>query len=354
MLSILNAYIIRRTAIFIAIVVLAIGGLLMVMGVADELSRRASENYGPWDATLYQLFSLPLELYQYIGPMVLLGTLLSVAGMAKNNELVIIQLASTSAHGLILRLLLPGLLLLPAIYGMGEWVAPEMRQQAEITRAIKLDRRLPTLSGEWYQDNQWVINVDFVSPERQIRGLTVFELDANNDLASMIYAPEATPIDQGWQLLNGRRIDFAENEVNHSDFQQLDWQPANFNADLLALLAQRTRELTLPQVWRQVMFSQQQRRSDPELTLTFWNRLWFPITYLGMLFLALVFSFGSFRQRTLGDAAFKGVALAIAVQLATETGASLLLVAGLNATYAALVPPLVFLGAAIWLVSRRL
>ena len=354
MVSIINGYIIRRTAVFIAIVVLAIGGLLMVMGVADELSRRASDSYGPLEASLYQLLSMPLEVYQYIGPMVLLGTLISVAGMAKNNELVIIQLASSSAYGLVLRLLLPGLLLMPIIYFVGEWVAPQMRQQAEVSRAVNLNRSLPTLSGEWFQDNQWIINVDFVSPERDIRGLTVFELTTDNNLASMIYAPEASPIDRGWRLLNGRRIEFDNDQVVHSEFATLNWQPANFNADLLSLLAQRTRELTLPQVWRQVTFSQQQRRSDPELALTFWNRLWFPVTYLGMLFLALVFSFGSFRQKTLGDAAFKGVALAIAVQLATETGASLLLVAGLSAPYAALLPPLIFLATAIWLVNRRL
>lgn len=354
MVSILNGYIIRRTSVFIAIVVLAIGGLLLVMGVADELSRRASDTYGPWEATLYQLLSMPLEIYQYIGPMVLLGTLISVAGMAKNNELVIIQLASSSAHGLVLRLLLPGLLLLPVIYLIGEWIAPQMRQQAEISRAINLNRSLPTLHGEWFQDNQWIINVDFVSPERSIRGLTVFELTSDNDLASMIYAPEANPIDRGWQLQHGRSISFENNQVTHDEFETLNWQPKNFNADLLSLLAQRTRELTLPQVWQQVTFSQQQRRSDPELALTFWNRLWFPITYVGMLFLALVFSFGSFRQKTLGDAAFKGVAAAIAIQLATETSASLLLVAGMSATYAALLPPLIFLAIAILLVSRRL
>lgn len=354
MVSILNAYIIRRTALFIAIVVLAIGGLLMVMGVADELSRRASDDYGPLEASLYQLFSLPLEIYQYIGPMVLLGTLISVAGMAKNNELVIIQLASSSAYALVFRLLLPGLLLLPIIYAMGEWVAPQMRQQAEVSRSINLNRSLPTLRGEWFQDNQWIINVDFVSAEREIRGLTVFELTRDNDLISMMYAPTANPIDRGWQLHNGRRIDFTQDDVSHSEFQTMNWRPDNFNADLLSLLAQRTRELTLPQVWQQVTFSQQQRRSDPELALTFWNRVWFPVTYLGMLFLALVFSFGSFRQKTLGDAAFKGVAAAIAVQLSTETSASLLLVAGLSAPYAALLPPLIFLAVAIWLVSRRL
>ncbi|MDB2448830.1 LptF/LptG family permease [bacterium] len=224
----------------------------------------------------------------------------------------------------------------------------------EISRAMDLNRSLPTLRGQWFQDNQWIINVDFVSPEREIRGLTVFELTSDNDLAGMLYAPQAHPIEGGWQLMSGRRIDFHNEIVNHSEFETLNWQPENFNAELLSLLAQRTRELTLPQVWRQVTFSQQQRHTDPELALTFWNRLWFPITYLGMLFLALVFSFGSFRQKTLGDAAFKGVATAIAAQLATETSASLLLVAGLSAVWAALLPPLIFLLCAIWLVSRRL
>ncbi|WP_108125526.1 LptF/LptG family permease [Saccharospirillum mangrovi] len=354
MLSILNAYIVRRTALFISIVVLAIGGLLLIMGIADELSRRASENYGVWDALIYKLSGLPSEIYQYIGPMVLLGTLISVAGMAKNNELVIVQLASTSAVALLFRLMLPGLILLPLVFCIGEWVGPQLRQQAELVRAIKLDRQLPTLSGEWYQDNQWIINVDFVSPERDIRGLTVFEMSSENDLLTVLYAPQARPINQGWELLEGRRVDFKDQQVIHSDFDRYLWQPDNFNADLLGLLSQRSYRLTLPQVWQQMQFSQQQRQVDPELALAFWNRMWFPIIYLGMLFLALIFSFGSFRQRTLGDAAFKGVALAIAIQLVTETSASLLLVVGLSAPYAALLPPMVFFIGTVLAIRHRL
>jgi LPS export ABC transporter permease LptG len=353
-LSILNSYILRRTAVFIAIVVLAIGGLLLVMGVADEISRRGSDSYTPFDAFLYKLYGLPLEVYQFIGPMVLLGTLLSVAGMAKNSELVIIQLASTSAYGLVIRLILPGLMLLPIVYFTGEWLAPQLRLQAEAARAVKLDRSLPTLSGEWYRDNEWIINVDFVSPDRDITGLTIFELDTDNDLKTVTYASTASPIDQGWMLNQVKRIEFSDQSVQRSAFETLTWQPANFNADLLGILSQRDRELTLQQLWVQVRFSLDQALPDPRLELTFWSRLWFPVQYIAMLFLALVFSFGSFRQKTLGDAAFKGVALAIAVQLVSDTTGSLLMVMGLTPILAALMPSVLFLGVTVWLVKTRL
>ncbi len=353
-LSILNRYILKRTAVFITIVVLAIGGLLLVMGVADEISRRGSETYTPFDAFLYRLYSLPLEVYQFIGPMVLLGTLLSVAGMAKNSELVVIQLASRSAYGLVVRLILPGLMLLPIVYFIGEWAAPQLRLQAEVTRAMKLDRSLPTLSGQWYRDNQWVINVDLVSPDRDITGLTIFEMDDRNNLAMVTYAPTASPIDQGWKLNDVKQVAFFDDSVQHSNFETLNWQPANFNADLLSILSQRERELTLQQLWVQVRFSLEQALPDPRLELSFWSRLWFPVQYIAMLFLALVFSFGSFRQKTLGDAAFKGVALAIAVQLVTDTSGSLLMVMGLTPVLAALAPSLLFLGVTVWLVKARL
>jgi LPS export ABC transporter permease LptG len=353
-LSILDRFILKRTAVFIAIVVLAIGGLLLVMGVADEISRRGSETYTPLDALLYRLFSLPLEVYQFIGPMVLLGTLLSVAGMAKNSELVIIQLASKSAFGLVVRLILPGLMLMPIVYFIGEWAAPQLRLQAEITRAEKLNRSLPTLSGQWYRDNEWVINVDLVSPNRDITGLTIFEMDASNNLTTVTYAPSASPIDQGWMLNDAKRVQFNDESVEHSSFEKLNWQPDNFNQDLLTILSQRERELTLQQLWIQMRFSQEQALPDPRLELAFWSRLWFPVQYLAMLFLALVFSFGSFRQKTLGDAAFKGVALAIAVQLVTETSGSLLIVMGLTPVLAALAPSLMFLGVTVWLVKTRL
>ncbi|MCH8532892.1 MAG: LPS export ABC transporter permease LptG [Saccharospirillum sp.] len=352
--SIINHYILKRTAIFIAIVVLAIGGLLLVMNVADEISRRGSEDYSAWDALLNELYGLPLYLYQFIGPMVLLGTLISVAGMAKSSELVIIQLASRSAAGLVLRLLLPGLILLAPIFYVGEWVAPQLRLHAEIVRADKLGRSRPTLSGEWYRDNQWIINADFISPDRVISGLTLFELDSTNQLTSVIYAQQAVPQANGWRLENARILEFATERTAQSFAEESLWFPENFNADLVSILSQRTRELTLSQLARQVRFATEQDQPNPELSLTYWNRFWFPIQYVGMLFLALAFSFGSFRQRTLGDAAFKGVALAIAIQLLTETAGSLLMVVGVPALLAALVPTGLFVGGAFWVLRRRL
>ncbi|HET8903091.1 MAG TPA: LptF/LptG family permease, partial [Saccharospirillum sp.] len=172
--------------------------------------------------------------------------------------------------------------------------------------------------------------------------------------AMVTYAPTASPIDQGWMLNDVKQVTFNEDSVDHSTFETLNWQPANFNADLLSILSQRERELTLQQLWVQVRFSLEQALPDPRLELAFWSRLWFPVQYIAMLFLALVFSFGSFRQKTLGDAAFKGVALAIAVQLVTDTTGSLLMVVGLTPALAALAPSLLFLGVTVWLVKARL
>ncbi|MHA7878156.1 MAG: LptF/LptG family permease [Saccharospirillum sp.] len=352
--SIINGYIIKRTALFIAIVVLAIGGLLLVMNVADEISRRGSERYTAWNALVHELYGMPLYLYQFIGPMVLLGTLLSVAGMAKNSELVIIQLASRSAAGLVLRLLLPGLLLLGPIFYVGEWVAPKLNLQGEVYRADKLGRSRPTLSGEWYRDNQWIINAEFISPERVITGLTLFELNESNELTSVTYAQRAVPQAQGWRLEDAQVVTFSPTQTQQIQVAERQWSPNNFNADLVGILSQRTRELTLSQLARQVQFATEQDQPNPELSLTYWTRFWFPVQYTGMLFLALVFSFGSFRQHTLGDAAFKGVALAIAVQLLTETAGSLLMVIGLPAMLAAFVPTGLFVGGVFWLLRRRL
>lgn len=352
--QILNSYIISRTALSIAIVLLSIGGLLLVMGFADEVSRRVSDTYAPLDALLYKVYTVPAEVYEFIGPIVMLGTLIAVGGMGKSSELVIIQLASRSAAGLVFRLILPGLILLPLVYAFGEWAAPQLKVQAEITRSEKRNIGLPTLEGQWYRDGPWVINADFIAPDRSIRGLTIFELNADNRLASVMFGTVAEPIEDGWQLQEAREVHFDEDQVRHTASASKTWTPANFNPELLGILSQKPDKLTLNQLHRQVEFANQQNLSRDELDLLYWNRVWLPIQYLAMMFLALCFSFGSFRQRTLGDMAFRATAVAIATQLIIDTLGSAGLVLGLMPSLAALIPHLVFLGIVTGQLKRRL
>lgn len=349
----LSRYIISRTALFVAIVILAIGGLLLVMGFADEVSRRVSDRYSPWNAFVFKAMGMPSEIYTFVGPMVMLGTLVAVGGMGKASELVIIQLVSRSAKGLIFRLILPGLILLPIVFAIGEWVAPSLAVKAEVYRADKRNWGLPTLEGEWYRDGQWVINTEFVGPTQNIKGLTLFELD-NNQLISAKYAQTATPNANGWLLSNVRETVFNPEGVQYRQHAELQWTPTNFDADLIEILAQDTNKLTLSQLMTQVNFSYEQNLQQGDLSLTFWNRVWFPIEYLGMLFLALAFSMGSFRQRTLGDTAFRALALAIAAQLLIDTTASVGLVLNLAPWLAALLPHLLFMCLAAWQLKRKL
>ena len=351
--QILSRYIISRTALFIAIVILAIGGLLLVMGFADEVSRRASDRYSPWNAFVYKALGMPAEIYTFVGPMVMLGTLIAVGGMGKNNELVIIQLVSRSAKGLVLRLILPGLLLLPVVFAIGEWLAPQLAVDADVYRAEKRRWGLPTLEGEWYRDGQWVINTEFVGPDQTIKGLTLFELD-NNELVSAVYAQTATPNNGDWQLKDVRITEFQSDQVAYRQRSDMTWTPDNFDADLLKILALDTNKLTLGQLFTQVNFSHQQDLQQGDLSLQFWSRFWFPLEYIGMLFLALAFSMGSFRQRTLGDTAFRATALAIAAQLLIDTAGSLALVIGLMPWLATLIPHGIFVGLTAWQLKNRL
>lgn len=349
----ISRYIISRTALFIGIVILAIGGLLLVMGFADEVSRRASDRYSPWNAFIYKALSTPSEIYMFVGPMVMLGTLIAVGGMGKNNELVIIQLASRSASGLVLRLILPGLLLLPLVFVVGEWVAPRLAVQADTYRAELRRWGMPTLEGQWYRDGEWMINTEFVGPDQSIKGLTLFELD-QNELSRAIYAQTAKPVNSGWKLDDVRVTHFEQDQIRHEQHPQWLWAPAIFDADLLETLALNTSKLTLTQLYTQVAFASQQNLNQGDLPLEFWSRFWFPLEYIGMLILALAFSMGSFRQRTLGDTAFRATALAIAAQLLIDTTGSLALVLDLTPWLATFIPHGVFVALVTWQLSRRL
>ncbi|EAR07905.1 LptF/LptG family permease [Reinekea blandensis] len=352
-MNIQNGYLVKQTSLMVSIVLLAIAGLLFVTGIADEAARRMTDTYTLQSAVIYKFSTLSAEVYEYIGVIVMLGTLITVASFNKHQELTIIQLSAASAPALLLRLLLPALILLPIVYGIGEFAAPSWQNNAEQARALLRGEKNPTLRGQWYKANNEYVNVEFISNETELTGITRFQMNPQKQLMAASYSKRAVYSDGSWVLINTIEVKRTERGFERKTMGISSWENAVFTPELVRNLALESSNLTLPELWTQVRFRAEAGTLTPALERTLWNRVLFPLQYIGLMFVALAFAFGSFRQKTIGDAAFKALVLGVISGLLIDTLSASLMVLAMPAFAAVLVSNSLFTGLAFYLLKRR-
>lgn len=350
-MGLLDRYLFKQTLFSICIVLGGIAGLLFVTSIADEAARRVNDTYTFTQAVYYVLQTLPSTVKDYISVIVMLGTLISVASLNKHQELTTIRLSAKSSAFLVLRLILPGLILLPVVFIAFEWIAPNLSEHAENTKARLLGSNTPSLTGEWYKlDNQY-INIERVTSDSELLGFTRFTIN-NDNLTSALYSPYVKFIDEEWIANEGIEIQFSSERKTTRSLSNERLIEDRLPLDILENLTKESDELNLSDLSRQITFRERAGILQPELTLIYWNRLFFPIEYVAMLFLALAFSFGSFRRRSIGDAVFKALVVGIVSGLALSTAASALALASIAIPIATLLTKTLFLAAAIYFVSK--
>lgn len=349
----LSIYLFKQTLVTTLIVLGAIAGLLLVTGIADEAARRVSETYTLKDAVIYKLSTVISEVYDYSGVIVMLGTLITVASFNKHQELTIIQLTSRSTVGLTGTLLLPALILLPVIFFAGEWVGPSLKQQAERERALLRGQKSPTLQGQWYRAGNEFINVDFISGKQELIGLTRFTFNNKGELIESVSSQRAVFSEGSWDLSNSKAIILSDNQILKRSDHQKTWSTTLFTPDVIRNLALEPSFLSLVQLYQQVSFRKEAGTLTPELQRTLWSRLFFPVQYLALLFFALFFAFGSFRQKTIGDAAFKGLVVGVIGGLLIDTVSASLMIITIPSSLSVLLANIVFLLTAIALVRQK-
>jgi LPS export ABC transporter permease LptG len=343
-MNLLSKHLFKETLRTTFIVILSISGLLLITGFADDAARRIDETYTIAKSISYNFKVLPSMLYEYIDVVVMLGTLITVAALNKNQELITIQLVSTSFRQLTFRLLAPAFILFPIIYFMGEWVGPDLTQQAKLERALLTGRSTPSLSGQWYRSGNEFINIDLITTDNQLVGVTTFQLDDDRSLKAAHYSQTAKFVNGTWELEDTKAINFSNEPLEFTEIEKSQWTNSFFTPSIANQLKQHSERLTLSQLFNRVKFNKQADTLTPDVERDFWNRVWFPFRYLAVLFLALSFAFGSFRQKTIGDAAFKAIVVGIAAGLLLDTAGAAIMILGINAIFATLAANLIYTG----------
>jgi LPS export ABC transporter permease LptF/LPS export ABC transporter permease LptG len=248
----------------------------------------------------YFRFLVPYMTYELAPLAGLVATLITLAIMAKNNEVIAFKASGISLYRLILPLGLAGCLVSAGMFLLSETYLPyaNTRQNAlrsEIKGKPPQTYERPT--QQWiFGENSKIYNYGLFDPNLKLLGdVTVLELDPRTfSLRRRVYADRATwdPVQDAWVLTGGWIRDFANGKVTSyntfkaTSFTELTEPPSYFQHDVLTSDQMNWRQLD------EYIASLRQAGFDTSrLTVKWYEKFSYPLVAVIVVLLGAPFAF---------------------------------------------------------------
>lgn len=334
---------------------LTLAVLLPLLGIfilADEMDAIGTGEYGLGSAMLFVSLSLPRYAYQVFPIATLIGALTGLGALAARSELVAMRAAGLSIARIVRGALLGGLVLALAAVVLGELVAPPAEQRAMALRAAAQtgDVVQITGSGLWAREGDAFISIGGIGAMAEIEDIRLFEVEGTW-LRSLTHARSAAFRDGTWVLSEIRQTRLSGEQIEVVEMAQAAWDSL-LSPQLLRVIVVPPQVLPIWGLYRYVGYMRATGQDAGPYLVALWGKAVHPVLVLAMIFVAIPVLLGSARSTSTGTKVFVGIVIGIAFYLVSRTFSYLALLYQFNAGLAALLPPLLFVLAALWVLRR--
>ena len=191
-----------RSAAFLA-------GLVVILMTLDLLgeSSKILGVHGNTDADLWHYIGLrvPQLVALFLPFAVLLGTLVTLATLNANSEVISFKAAGISAHQILAPLIVAALGIAAVNFVFNEAVVVKANKALTAWQAVKygpVARSVPTITEAWVRGGNDLFHAETVTGDGAatvLHGVTIYQRKANRLLA-VVHAAEARPQPGGWRL----------------------------------------------------------------------------------------------------------------------------------------------------------
>ncbi|ARU05451.1 LPS export ABC transporter permease LptG [Comamonas serinivorans] len=298
-------------------VVLGFLALFAFFDIVDELGAVGRNQYTLFNALTYVGLLLPAHLYDLLPIAVLIGAIYVMARLAADSEYTILRTSGMGPGRALTTLLSLGCAFVVLTFGIGDYVAPQANRAAQLLKA-RFDGDITVgQTGAWIKERMGEhsvsVNVGRMSPDGTIANIRIFEFDAQARLVSATRATTGV-FDRGeaWLLKDVQRTEFAPAgsdgalRITRQSLPEWRW-PTALSASMVAaslLSPDRMRTLDLFQYISHLKANNQDAQ---RYQIEFWRKVFYPLSCLVMMMLALPFAYLHFRSGNITGYVFGGV-----------------------------------------------
>lgn len=309
----------REALLAVTFVTVGFLALFFFFDLVDELrwvGRAGSDGYQLSHALLFVVLSIPSHLYELLPITVLIGTIFVMARLAQSSEFTIMRTSGMGPWRALRTLLMLGGVFVLFTFAVGDYIAPLTDRAAQLVKVRYLGRLTTGATGAWLKERQddhsYAVNVRALAPHGGMLDVRIFEFDGQGRLASQTRAASGQFGANGtWVLENVQRSRFEqraadEARVEHLQAPTLEW-PTRISADMVAASLLKPDRMATIDLFQYIRHLDANGQSAQRYEIEFWRKVFYPLSCLVMVVLALPFAYLHFRSGGIAGYVFGGV-----------------------------------------------
>jgi len=345
---------------FVALGFLALFAFFDLVEELQNLTRLSAAGYRLQHALLIVLSRVPGHLYDLLPIATLIGTIFVMARLAQSSEFTILRtggLGPGRALGLLLKL---GWVFVVLTLLVGDYVSPWAEQQGLLLKAHFKGDLTGGQTGAWLREkqppDQYAINVRAMNKDGQMVQIQIQRFDANGGLRSTLQAARGEFGPEGWHLHDVLQTDMQATGLQRRQWPDLMW-PTRISSEMVASALVSPDRM---KIWDLVLYTrhlQRNNQSAQAYEIELWRKVFYPLSCLVMLTLALPFAYLHFRSGQIAGHVFGGVMAGISFFLLNNVFSNMGNLRNWEPWITSAAPSLIYmlisLAAFSWMVLRR-
>lgn len=298
-------------------------GLFVFFDLVEELkeiNHFGAQGYNLAIASGFVALSVPSHLYELLPIAVLIGTIFVMSRMAQRSEFTVLRTSGLSPRRALLALVTMGSVFLVITFAIGDYLAPAANRHANLLKARYTGGMAGMQSGAWLKERQadrnFIVNVASMQNDGQLARVQLFEFLDDGAIRRLTQATKGQITDdETWILKDVEHLTFqtsslASGAVVREKLQTWTW-PNNISIDMMAATLQDPERMNSIGLFKYIRHLRANNQDSQKFEIVFWRKVFYPLSCLVMVVLALPFAYLHFRSGGIAGHVFAGVVVGI-------------------------------------------
>lgn len=361
----IHKLIFNETVIAVVFVTLCFLSVFFFFDLIEELPNVGANNntYKLSHAFIYVLLSSASHLYDLLPMTVLIGTIFVLSRLAQSSEFTILRTSGLDPLMMLRTLAKLGSVFVVITFAVGDYLAPLCDHQAQLLQAQHMGGN-GNLASAWLKETnseqKIFVNIDQLSAEGNPKNIQILEFTASGKWIASTQADEAQIKDGYWLLSQVTRKELQDQtktaSISYTHKKEINWQTEITSEKVNATFLKPNRMQTI-NLFTYIRHLKANGQNSLKFEIEFWKKIFYPLSCLVMIVLALPYAYLHFRSGNIAVHVFGGVIIGISFFMSNNVFSHIGNINNWTPWLAAASPGLIYsmiaLGTFSWLVARH-
>lgn len=357
---------ILQAVIFVACGFLALFVFFDLVEELQNLTKLANTGYRLQHGLIQVALKTPGHLYDLFPISVLIGCIFVMARLAQSSEFTILRTGGLDPQRALLLLLKLGCGFVLLTFVLGDYIAPWSERHATLLKSQFRGAITTGQTGAWLKErspqSDSAVNVKAMDKHAEMKGIRIHQFNKQGELQSIIQADRGTFGEGLWYLSDVEQQTFTTAGPKASERLQIlklatvQW-PTGITADMVDAALLRPDQMKTWDLFLYTRHLSSNNQSAQQYEIQLWRKVFYPLSCLVMMTLALPFAYLHFRSGQIAGHVFGGVMAGISFYLLNNIfghiGNLQNWVPWLTSAAPSLIYTLISLAAFAWMVHTR-